>query len=146
MSAVRGNTARKTKNRPYEFHLDKKSGGLYLRPERPPFWGELPYASALVVTVLFALLPCFQYIHVRTEVETHLRRTEALERQYILQQNENSLAEKVIFQIPSLDEVYEIATVELGMVPADSENVFVYERSNSEFIYQTDNIPSIGYH
>ncbi len=147
MRVIWGNTARKPPKIPlYEFHVDKKSGDLILRPERPPFWGELPYAMVLVATVLFALISCCQYIQIRTNVEYRIRQTEELERQYIRFQNENILAEKILFQIPNLNEVYEIATKELGMVQAQADNVIVYDRTNSEFVYQTDNIPNIDLH
>lgn len=135
--------ARKPKH--YEFHMDERTGTLYLRRERPPFWGELPYAAALVVTVMFALVSCCQYIRVRTVVDDRIRQTQELERQYEELRNNNILMEKETLQIQNLDEIYEIATNELGMVPSSPEHVVIYERTDSEFVYQTDNIPIIGY-
>jgi len=125
--------------------MDERTGTLYLRQERPPFWGELPYAAVLVAAVLFALVSCCQYLRIRTVVDGRIRQTQDLERRYEELRNSNILMEKETFRIQNLDEIYEIATQELGMVQASSEHVLMYERTNSEFVYQTDNIPKIGY-
>ncbi len=137
------NRARKPKS--YEFHMDERTGTLYLRRERPPFLGELPYVAALVATVMFALVSCCQYIQIRTLVDERLRQTQALERQYEDLRENNLSMEKEAFQIQNLDEIYEVATTELGMVQASQEHVVIYDRTNSEFVYQTDNIPIFGY-
>ena len=142
-SEVRKRTA--VKKKPYVMKVDEKTGSLVLERERPPFFGELPYLTALVITVVFALVSCFQYIQLRTDVEVRIRQTEALERRFFALKNDNTLVEREIGQIPDLDRIYDIAVNELGMVPATEENIRVFERSNNEFVYQTDNIPHFGF-
>lgn len=139
-----GSAAKKPKS--YEFAVDEKTGTLYLKQYRSPFWGELPYVSALVITVMFALLSCCRYIKIRTAVECRMRQTNELQSEYWTLKNENILREKETAQISNLDKVYEIATEELGMVPVQKAHVLIYERTNSEFVYQTDNIPNIVIH
>lgn len=133
------------KKKPYVMKVDERTGSLYLERERPPFIGELPYVTALVLAVSFALLSCFQYIHLRTEVTDKIRQTEALERQYLELKNANTLTEREVRRTPDLDGIYETAVTELGMVPATEENILLFERTNSEFIYQIDNIPNFGF-
>ena len=48
-------------------------------------------------------------------------------------------------QTPDLNMVYQIAVEELGMIPVTDEHLLLFERSNSEYVYQTDNIPKIGF-
>ncbi len=146
MSAA-GSAARKrisAKTKPYVMKKDEKTGELYLEKQRPPFVGELPYVAALVFTSVFAILSCFQYIQLRTNVESRMIRTAALEREFQTLKNENILTECSIYQTPDLGSVYEAAVGTLGMVPVTSEHVRTYERSNSEYVYQTDSIPNIG--
>lgn len=143
-----GNTLRKrnaVKKKPYVMKVDEKTGALILERERPPFVGELPYLTALMVTVFFALFSCCRYIQLRTDVEYRIRRTEALERDFLSLKNDNTLTEREVRQTPDLSHIYEIAVNELGMVPATAENILVFERTNSEFIYQRDNIPNFGF-
>lgn len=147
MSSV-GSAARKrtvVRKKPYVMKMDKKTGTLILERERPPFVGELPYLTAMIITVTFAVFSCCRYIQLRTDVEFRIRQTEALERSVLSLRNDNTLTEKEVLQTPDLSEVYEIAVSELGMVPATEENIRVFERTNGEFVYQTDNIPNFGF-
>lgn len=148
MRTVWGNTVRQrpaARPKPYVMKVDEKTGSLYLERERPPFIGELPYVTALVIAVVFAIFSCCQYIQLRTDVEYRIRQTEALERQFWSLKNENILAERTVYQTPDLTEIYEQATKELGMIPVTEAHVRTYERSNSEYIYQKDNIPHFGF-
>lgn len=137
--------ALKTRSKPYVMKRDKHTGALYLERERPPFVGELPYVTVLLATILFAVISCFQYIQLRTDVEMRIRRTEALEREFLSLKNENILVERDVYQTPDLTMIYETAVGELGMIPATEEHVRLFERSNSGYVYQTDNIPNIGF-
>lgn len=131
--------------KPYVIKVNEQSGTVYLERERHPLLVELPYVAALVITVVFAILSCFQYIQLKTDVEVHIRQMEVLERQLHNLQNANTLAEKDITYLCNLNDIYETATQSLGMVPAAEANILFYERSDSCYVYQRDNIPFIGY-
>ena len=151
MGVSRGATARKrqrqqmAEEKPYEIVINEKTGELYLRQERNPFWGELPYVLVLVGTICFALTSYCQYIQLRTSVECHVRTVAGLQSRYYQLKNENVLSEKETAAITDLDRIYRIATEELGMVQANADNVVLYDRTNSEYVYQTDNIPLIEF-
>lgn len=147
MSAVGALTERRTGTRSgvYEFEIDNKSGTLYLKKQRSQFLGELPFVLMLLMAVTFAMGSYCQYIRLRTSVECCTDRTEALERQYLSLQNDNVILERTLYQTPDLTAVYETATQELGMVPLTREHLVMYQQSNEEFVYQTENIPIIGY-
>lgn len=147
MSMMNGSAARRLKpaGRPYVFAVNKKTGELYLEQEKPAFLKELPYVTVMAVTVLFAVCSCFSYLHLQTRLGMHVREISSLESQRYVLANQNELVEKELRQIDNLSYVYEVAVSELGMVPASAENVIVYDRTNSEFVYQTENIPVIGY-
>lgn len=148
MIAIGSGTAGKrtsVKKKPYVMKVDEETGSLYLERERHPLLDELPYVTALVIAVFFALISCFQYIHLRTDVANRIRQTEALERQFQALRSENILTESEVRRTPDLDSIYETAVSELGMVPATEANVLIFERTNSEFVYQRDNIPNFGF-
>lgn len=151
MGVTRKNTMEKSGKparaaKPYVFAIDEKTGNLYLKQYRAPFWDELPYAMVLVATVVFALFSCCHYIQIRTSIECRMRQTNMLQSEYWNLLNQNNLQEKEMNQISDLNQIYEIATKELGMVPVQKEHVLIYERVNSEFVYQTDNIPIVVIH
>ncbi|MDD3252748.1 MAG: hypothetical protein PHV18_09330 [Lachnospiraceae bacterium] len=148
MSAVWGNTVRKQavrKAKPYVVKVDAGTGAVYLAREPHPLYTEAPYLIALITAVLVALFSSCNYIQLRTDVECRIRRTETLERQYLSMKNDNTLLERMVYQTPDLNQIYETATTELGMIPATKENVRVFLRTNNEFVFQKDNIPSIGF-
>lgn len=142
---ITGRVWQKKQAKPYVIKVNEESGSIYLERERHPLLIELPYVAALVIAVLFALLSCCQYIKLRTDVELHIRQTENLERQLHALQNANTIAEKDVSYVRNLNDVYKTATEVLGMVPAAEVNILFYERSDSEYVYQRDNIPHIGY-
>lgn len=147
MNAAVGTTGkgwRRNQAKPYVIKVSEESGAMYLEREHHPLLGELPYAMALVLTVLFALLSCCQYIQLQTSVELRIRQTEALERQLHTLRNDNTLAEKDVSYVQDLNYIYEVATGTLGMVSVAEGNILYYDRSDSEYVYQRDNIPFIG--
>lgn len=129
----------------YTFAIDKKTGSIYLKRYRSPFWGELPYVSAMVITILFALVSYCNYIQIRTTVECRVRQLSVLQNKYYNLELQNSFMEKEVETLVNLDKIRDIAVLELGMTPANSNNVIVYERRDSEYVYQSDNIPKIGF-
>lgn len=148
MRAVLGNTVRKqtgSKSKPYVMKVDDGTGTLYLEREHHPLYNELPYLTVLIAAVLFAALSCYRYIHLRTDVECRIQRTQTLQRQYLDLKNDNSLMERLVYQTPDLNEIYEIATTELGMVPVTERHVRMFSRTNNEFVFQKDDIPNIGF-
>lgn len=139
-----GYALRRRQAKPYVIRVHEKSGTIYLERERHPLVEELPFVAALVIAVAFALLSCFQYIHLKTDIELRIRETEALERQLHVMRSENTLAEREMAYTRDFNHIYEVATKSLGMVPAAEANILFYDRSDSEYVYQRDNIPFTG--
>ncbi len=129
------------KPRPYTMCVNKKTGAVYLKRQYPWYIRELPFVAAFVAVALFALVSCFGYIGVRTDIEHRIHRIEVLEQSIERMKNDNTLTERQLSLTPSLDDVYEIATDELGMVPAGEEQVIFYQRSYRDYVYQSDNLP-----
>lgn len=144
MNMTSGNTARKLMpgSRPYIFAVNEKTGELMLKQERSPFLGELPYVVVLAVVVIFTVISCFHFINLCTLTQCRVQAISGLESEYYRVSEQNNLLEKDLREVIDLGQIYE-AAAELGMVQANRDNVLVYERRDSEYIYQTDNIPGI---
>ncbi len=145
MSEVYGNTVRKPKTadrpRPYVFAVDQKTGGLVLRQERSPFLGEFPYVVAFALSVIFVVFSYCNYINLHAQAQCHVENISRLESEYYILSEQNDLTERQLFDMIDLGEIYEVASNELGMMPVAQDNVIIYDRSNSEYIFKTENIP-----
>lgn len=146
MSTGLGNTVRRLasiQKKPYAVRVNRETGAIYLEREYSPFYHELPYRLVMIVAILCAVVSCCGYIRVRTDMECRIRRTARLERELTVKKNDNFLMEKLMSKTPDLDQVYAIATTELGMVPVTEKHVILFESTNSEFVAQRDDIPGL---
>ncbi len=145
MSDFSGNTVRKPKTtnrpRPYVFAVNQKTGELVLRQERSPFLGEFPYVIAFALAVVFVVLSYCNYISLHAQAQCYIENISRLESEYYVLSEQNDLTERQLFDMTDIEEVYDIASNELGMMPASEGNVIIYDRSNSEYIFQTEDIP-----
>lgn len=133
---------RKLIEKPYTIKINKKTGALYLKREQSSLFKEAPYAVALFIAAAFAIYSCCGHIKLWTDVNCRIKRLEQLERQMITLKNDNELMQRRYESMGDLNYVYEVATQTLGMVPVSEENVIYYEYSDSEYVYQRDDIPS----
>jgi len=131
---------RKLIEKPYTIKYNKKSGALYLEREKSSLFMEAPYAVALLIAAAFAIYSCCDHIRLWTDVNCRIKRLEQLERQMITMKNDNELTQRRYASLGDLEYVYEVATKTLGMVPVTEESVIFYEHSDSEFVYQRDDI------
>ena len=70
-----------------------------------------------------------------------MRRIESMESKVEKLKNENDTLETRINAYVNLENVYEIATKELGMVYASKDQVITYDKTESEYVRQYEDIP-----
>lgn len=133
---------RKLIEKPYTIKYNKKSGVLYLEREKSFLFMEAPYAAALLIAAAFAIYSCCSHISLWTDVNCRIKRLEQLERQMMTLKNDNELTQRRYAVTGDLEYIYTVATKTLGMVPATKDHVIFFEQSNSEYVYQRDDIPS----
>jgi hypothetical protein len=132
MNYIHGTEARSVKPRTalYEFTMDEDTGTLYLERKKPELWVELPYISLLAAAVLFAVLSCCSFIRLTTDIHCRVENISELQSSYFRLYTSNEQTEKNLHDVVNLSRVYDIA---------------VNERTSGEYVYQTENIPAIGY-
>jgi len=101
---------------------------------------DLPYLIMLTAAAVAALVICINYLQVQSQITTSLKNIETQEK--ILEQlkNDNDALEARIDASINLDEVYRVATEELGMVYANKNQVLEYDRIESEYVRQNEDI------
>lgn len=99
------------------------------------------YVAFLAVAALISLLVCVNYLKLQAEIAGHNESITEIEKQINTTKAQNDSLEYSIDSYVDLDYIYKTATQELGMVPATSDQVSVYESKDNEYMKQYDDIP-----
>ncbi len=102
---------------------------------------DLPYLIMLTVASIAALIICCSYLRVQSSITTSIKNIEAQERHLEELRSENDALETRINSSTNLEHVFRVATEELGMVYARSNQIIVYDRTENEYVRQYDDIP-----
>ena len=84
---------------------------------------DLPYVIVLTIAAVCTLYFCVSYLQLQSSIAARLNHIEALEASI------------------DLDNIYKIATEELGMVYANKDQVRMYNKTESEYVRQYEDIP-----
>lgn len=102
---------------------------------------NLPYVAALTIAAVCALYLCVSYLQLQSSLTARLKRIEHLEQQIETMKANNDALETRINTSVDLDYVYKVATEELGMVYANKDQVRLYNKTESEYVRQYEDIP-----
>lgn len=102
---------------------------------------DLPYIVLLTIASICTLYLCVTYLQLQSSITARMHNIEQLEAQLEKMKTENDALETSINTSIDLDRIYEIATKELGMVYAKKDQVLMYDKTESEYVRQYEDIP-----
>jgi cell division protein FtsB len=102
---------------------------------------DLPYVILLTVAAVCALYLCISYLRLQSSITARLKVIENLEQQIETLREDNDALETKINTSVDLDYVYKVATEELGMVYANRNQVRLYDKTESEYVRQYEDVP-----
>jgi len=102
---------------------------------------DLPYVIMLTLAAVCALYICVSYLQVQSSISTRIRNIERLEQDVELLKSENDALQTRINTSVDLEHVYKVATEELGMVYANRYQILLYDKTESEYVRQYEDIP-----
>lgn len=102
---------------------------------------DLPYVITLTVAAVCTLGICVNYLHVQSSITSRIHSIEQKEKKLEELKAENDGLETRINTYVDLDYVYKVATEELGMVYANKDQVLLYNKTESEYVRQYEDIP-----
>lgn len=102
---------------------------------------DVPFLVLLIAASAVALALCFQYIRLQTEINSRIHSIEQKEQQLEQLKSENDALQNSIDTSVDLNEIYRVATQELGMVYAGTDQVITFDKTESEYVRQYEDIP-----
>ena len=102
---------------------------------------NLPYVLILTAAAICALYLCISYLKLQSSITARLNHFESLEKEIEILKDENDSLETRINTSVDLDYVYKVATEELDMVYANKNQVRLYNKTESEYVRQYEDIP-----
>ncbi len=115
----------------------------YMEAKRIAFVSlNLPLTLLLVAAVAVSVFVGYRYLCLKSSLDMHMDSIKTMESQLDTLRTENDALEKSIDTSVDLNEVYNIATTKLGMVRVDQSNIIQYDKTESEYVKQYEDIPS----
>ncbi len=102
---------------------------------------DAPFLTAFSIAMVCTLMLCFSYIRLQTEINTRISSIESMKQQLDTLKSENAALQNSIDTSLDLDRIYRVATQELGMVYADENQTITYDKTESEYVRQYEDIP-----
>lgn len=100
-----------------------------------------PVLVLLCVCVSTMLYFGYQYLNLQSSVDTHMKNVREMETRLENLRVENDALEQSIDINVDLSYVYDVAINKLGMVHAGAENVIRYDKTESQYVRQYEQIP-----
>ena len=144
---VDGNTARKLNKATPQIEPERKSRQSYERSrivkrnQEKALHMDGAYVLALTVAAVITLALCMNYLHLQASITTRINKIETLEIELETLKSANDALQTRLDTYVDLDHVYKVATEELGMVYANKNQILLYNKSESEYVRQYEDIP-----
>ena len=119
----------------------RKQTGLRKRHQERAMALDLPYVILLSAACICTLYICVSYLQLQSDLIARMHNIEQLEARFEKLKTENDALETSINTSIDLNKIYEIATKELGMVYAKKDQVLLYDKTESEYVRQYEDIP-----
>ena len=144
---VDGNTVRKVNRempqvRPQrEVRENYKRSHVVRRNQEKALHMDGGYVFALTIAAVVTLFLCMNYLRIQSSITTRITHIEELELNLEHLKSENDALQTRIDTYVDLDHVYQVATEELGMVYANKDQILLYNKTESEYVRQYEDIP-----
>ena len=144
---VDGNTVRKLNYQTVQEVPERKAQEEYHRShvvrrnQEKALHMDGAYVLALTIAAVFTLALCLNYLHMQASITARISNIETLELKLENLKSGNDALQTRMDTYVDLDHVYKVATEELGMVYANKDQILLYDRSESEYVRQYEDIP-----
>ena len=106
---------------------------------------DLRYTLLLSVMFIVMIVSCVIMLTVQGAVETKERDIESLQEEIQSLQADNAAYENSLNNMYSLEDIYDIATGELGMVYSHNGQIRYYDSEEGDYVKQYGDVPKSSY-
>lgn len=99
------------------------------------------YVAFLAVAAIVSVMLCVNYLKLQTEITEKTNSIKAVQQSIDTLTSQNDSLDYTVNSYIDLDNIYKIATEELGMVRATKDQVQLYNKSENEYMKQYSDIP-----
>lgn len=100
------------------------------------------YVLFLVIAAVFCLLMCVQYLNVQSQISEKTMHVNSLSSEIAELTVQNDATDYAINSFIDIENICKIAKEQLGMVEATGKQVTMYDKSSSEYMKQSGDIPT----
>ncbi|MCD8124540.1 MAG: septum formation initiator family protein [Lachnospiraceae bacterium] len=101
-----------------------------------------PYVLMLAAAVVVMLVVCCQYLQLQSDIVYGKHTVTSLTSSIEELKTQNDATEDSIEIYTDLEYIYEVATSELGMVYPSDNQIILYDKEESEYVRQYEDIPT----
>lgn len=141
MAYVYGNLAVKPERRERTRQEKIKHKNQVRRNQEKQLQMNAGYVLIFSIALIITLFICVDYLQLRASISSRIKRIEQLQLQVEELVTENDTAQLHIESSVNLDDVFEIATKELGMVYPSKDQILLYDKTELEYVKQNEDIP-----
>ena len=124
------------------FPFDERTKNLFGKPADVKTWvDELRHGLFLSFAVICAVGLCFVMLKLMADVKEGKNEVSTLQSQLNEQLNVNAEYSSGLDSMTDLDEIYKIATTELGMVYSKPGQTVYYPQNSDDYVIQYKNVP-----
>lgn len=125
-------------------HRPNTRAAEHVEAAKKPRTVSLTFPLTVLLTAAMAVVFVvgYKYLCLKSSIDLHMDNVKSLETRLENLRTENDALERSIDTSIDLNHVYEVATNKLGMVPANKSNIIQYDKTESEYVRQYDDIPS----
>ena len=102
------------------------------------------YMALVSIMTIVMIISCVVMLKIQSDVTVSERRILSLQNQLQTIQSDNIAYENSLNNMYSLEEIYNVATGELGMVYSQNGQVIYYESSLDDYVTQYKDVPETG--
>ena len=102
---------------------------------------DMRYTMFVMASVLIVIAACVLMLHMEDSKKKKKSNINALESELETIEDDNAALKLSLESMYSLDEIYDVATNELGMVYAKKGQIVYYESANEDYVKQYQDIP-----
>lgn len=102
---------------------------------------DMRYTVFVVSSVLIMVCACLMMLYMESKINAQQRNINNMEAQLENIENDNAAYEMSLKNMYTLDDIYDVAANELGMVYAKKGQIVYYESANEDYVTQYQDVP-----